>query len=129
MEIFLAVLTNLKILAILSLGLFGVITVVMYGDSAVSKTVHHDDSSYDRRKWDQADAKQKALRKIICYVLIPSAIVACIPDVNELWKVKIGLIKLNMASAENIAKGVEVIERVGRKLECKYLGCEEEKKE
>jgi hypothetical protein len=51
-----------------------------------------------------------------------------IPSVDDLWKVRIGLIKLELASPENLKGAAEVIERIGRKLECKYIGCDEEKK-
>ncbi len=52
-----------------------------------------------------------------------------LPSVEDLWKVRIGMIKLQLASPENIQKGADVIERLGAKLECKYLGCEEKKEE
>lgn len=60
-------------------------------------------------------------------IAVPSLIIACIPTVDQLWKVRIGLIKLELSSPENIKSGAEVIERIGLKLECKYLGCEEKK--
>lgn len=66
-------------------------------------------------------AKKLILPLILCLVL------GCIPSVSEIWKVRIGLIKLQLSSPENIAKGVETIEHIGKKLECKYLGCKEEK--
>lgn len=62
--------------------------------------------------------KQSHLLFIVTFVL---SILACIPDVHELWQVRISLIKLQMASPENVQGGVEAIERVGRELECKYL--------
>ncbi len=54
-------------------------------------------------------------------------IFACIPNADELWKVRIAMIKLELASPENIKDGVQVIEEIGKKLECKYLGCDEKK--
>jgi hypothetical protein len=63
-------------------------------------------------------------------ILIPafiSLLIVCIPSVEDVWKVRIGLVKLQLASPENIQKSTEVIERLGKKLECKYLGCEDKK--
>jgi hypothetical protein len=57
------------------------------------------------------------------------AVLAAIPDVNDLWRARIALVKLELASPENVQKGTEEIARIARRLECKYLGCEEEKKE
>ena len=59
-------------------------------------------------------------------VFVISAALAALPGPEKLWKVRIGLIKLQLASPENIQKGADVIERIGAKLECKYLGCKDE---
>lgn len=64
--------------------------------------------------------------KYVIAILFFGAI-ACVPSVDDLWRVRIGLIKLQLASPENIQKGADVIERVAKKLECKYVGCEEKK--
>lgn len=54
--------------------------------------------------------------------------IANLPTADDLWKVRVSLIKYHLASPENVQKGVETIERIGKKLECKYLGgCEEPK--
>jgi len=55
------------------------------------------------------------------------AVLTAIPDVDDLWRARIALLKLELASPENAQKGIEEIARIARKLECKYLGCEEEK--
>jgi len=60
--------------------------------------------------------------------LIPFVLIALVPSIDDIWKVRIGLIKLQLSSPENIAKGTEEITRIARKLECEYLGCKEEKK-
>jgi hypothetical protein len=54
-----------------------------------------------------------------------------IPSMDELWSVRIGLIKFQLASPEHVQKGAETIERIAKKLECKYVGGSEcsEKKE
>jgi hypothetical protein len=63
-----------------------------------------------------------------------AAIAACIstmfsalPDADDIWRARIALVKLELAAPENAQKGAEEIVRIARRLECKYLGCEEEK--
>lgn len=50
-----------------------------------------------------------------------------IPHPEQLWKVRISLIKYQLASPENIQQGAAAITEIAKKLECKYLGCEEKK--
>ena len=46
------------------------------------------------------------------------------PTHNKILEVKISRIKNEAVSKENVTKGVETLERISKKLECKYLGCE-----
>lgn len=69
---------------------------------------------------------QNHVKKIIVIISI-SGIVGCFPSMEDLWKVRINLIKLELASPENVSKGVDEIGRIAERLECKYLGCEEKK--
>src|ERR1043165_3453297 len=55
-------------------------------------------------------------------VLIVSSLLYCVPSVDDVWKVRVGLLKFQLASPENIEKGTKVIERIAGELECKYLG-------
>lgn len=55
-------------------------------------------------------------------------LIAVTPTVNDIWRIRIGLIKLELSSPENINKASDEIQRIGEKLECKYLGCDKEKK-
>lgn len=55
----------------------------------------------------------------LCFSLLPST--------EDIWKVRIGLIKFQLASPENIKKGTDEIAVIAKKLECKYLGCEDSK--
>lgn len=64
--------------------------------------------------------------KIVIPVILISSLFVSLPNVETLWKVRIGLIKYTLASSDNLEKGVEAIERIGKKLECKYLGCEKD---
>jgi hypothetical protein len=75
----------------------------------------------------QHAASYKRLFKKAAIATAILATFATIPDVNDLWRARIALVKLELASPENVQKGTEAIERIARRLECKYLGCEEEK--
>lgn len=57
-------------------------------------------------------------------ILIPLLLIALMPSVDSLWKIRISLIKLELASPENVRKGTEKITDIAHKLECKYLGCD-----
>lgn len=80
----------------------------------------------------EGDEKQeKWFRSLHKGMVIPgliAALLASVPSVEGMWKVRIGLIKFHLASPENVQKGAEEIIRIGKKLECKYIGCDEEKK-
>lgn len=65
--------------------------------------------------------------RVFLPIAFVSLILAGFPSAEDLWKVRIGLIKLELANPENIKKGSEEIARIAKKLECKYLGCEDEK--
>lgn len=52
------------------------------------------------------------------------SLLTCIPDVDDLVKVRIALIKYQLASPGNVKEATDTIERIGKKLECKYLGCD-----
>ena len=51
------------------------------------------------------------------------------PTHGKMLELKIAKIKNEAVTAENLNKGIEAIERVSRKLECKYLGCKGERNE
>lgn len=55
-------------------------------------------------------------------------IIGAIPSVDEVYKIRISLIKYELSSPENVVKATATIERIGEKLECKYLGCEKDEK-
>lgn len=77
-----------------------------------------------------SEADKAVARRIVVTGLIlwfPSVLLTSVPDVNDLWRVRIGMIKLQLASPENVEKGAQEIIRIGKKLECRYLGCPEEK--
>lgn len=53
---------------------------------------------------------------------------ALMPTHQKILAVKIARIKNEAVSKENVTKGVETLERIGKKLECKYLGCDGDEK-
>lgn len=50
-----------------------------------------------------------------------------LPTHNRILRVKVAKIKNEAVTSENVDSAVDTIERLGKKLECKYLGCEEKK--
>lgn len=56
-------------------------------------------------------------------------ILSATPKAEDLFRVRLALLKWELASPENVNKGVEEIQRIAKKLECKYIGgCTEDKK-
>ena len=81
----------------------------------------------DKEAANAAIAQKIAVR--FSWVTIPFILFAALPSVDELWEVRLGLLKFSLASPENVQKGAEEIGRIAKKLECKYLGgCEEKPK-
>jgi hypothetical protein len=115
LEFILAALENVETMAAICFWLVGVVVLI----TAVMRAV----ALYDGDKSAVA-ACDGLLKRLVPIVLISGPICA-IPNINHLWKIRIALIKYELASPANIEKGAEVIERIGEKLECKYLGCDE----
>ena len=67
---------------------------------------------------------------VIC-VLITGPFYA-LPNMDDLWHVRINMLKFHAVSPANIEKfakhGMPHIERVAKKMECKYLGCPDSEK-
>jgi hypothetical protein len=115
-EIFLASASNFKWLGTLFIVIFSAGFFVV----AVTSGYQGDD--------DFQIVRSKIIWPGILIGFLGGAILS-VPSIDDLWHVRIGLIKLQLASPENIQKGSDVIERLGHKLECKYLGCETKKGE
>lgn len=77
---------------------------------------------------DDAAKFKKILSKIIPFFIL-SLFIAIIPRTDDLWRVRINLIKLSLASPENLTKAASELEKISKGLECKYLNaCESKKK-
>lgn len=70
----------------------------------------------------------KWIKRILVFLCV-GILLAALPSIDDLWKVRIGLIKYQLASPENISKGVDEINRISKLLECKYIGCDDDKTE
>jgi len=61
-------------------------------------------------------------------ILICTIFISFLPTHDRILEVKIAKIKNEALTQANLNKGVEAVERITKKLECKYLGgCEKEK--
>jgi hypothetical protein len=125
LEIALSILGNISGIAcaLSATVLIGLLILTVY---TITNSDPDPECKYDMRDWN----KIKAMWRIVIQMspaFIFIFLLALIPSVDDLWKVRIGLIKLELASPENIQKSTDEITRIAKKLECKYLGCEKEK--
>lgn len=67
-------------------------------------------------------ASFKHLFRRFAFALPVCVVLACVPTLDNLWSVRIALIKYELASPQNVKSATATIERIGKKLECKYLG-------
>lgn len=137
-EVLLALLTNLKefFVPVAFVGLVGALfcTVAHHfcEQDARRRELKQSQDSWDKseiassRAWAEVWTK---LRKISVIILIVTGPVTIIPSLKDLWEVRIALIKLELSSPENVKRGAEEIGRIAKKLECKYLGCNEDSKQ
>lgn len=125
-EIVLAFVSNLTCLFVISAVVSAFASIVLI----ILMAIKMDEATWKSNPTETIRIKEVyaslAFKKALPAFFISIAL-ACIPSVNDIWKVRIGLIKLQLASPENIQKGAEEITRIGKKLECRYLGCDEEK--
>lgn len=119
LEIALAMVENLKQAACVALCIYAVGWFIL----ALFKIDEYSDSQTQRNIKRITMLKKFAPYAFVLFVF------TLLPDVNDIWKVRVGLIKLELTDKTNIQAGVEAIERIGKKLECKYIGGCEDKKE
>lgn len=115
MEVALAFITNLQ-------GLFQVVGGACVVGVVLSCMAFVTSRGDKESKLALSYGKKFALGAIL------TGLISCVPSINDIWKVRIALVKYHLASQANISKSTETIERIAEKLECKYLGCEEKKK-
>src|ERR1700747_2961935 len=98
---------------------FGIVSIILF---LIACGMSMDASEKDNAK-DKKDAENmwKIWKTAFIFTLICVPI-GCLPQVGDLWKVRLSLIKFELASPENIKAGAETIERVAHKIECSYLG-------
>ena len=107
-------------------------TLVALGISLFHKNFEIFDIKENNRRYSNKEPIPplfSGMVKTFTIILIIFLPLTLIPNTDTLWKARIGLIKLSLASPENITKGTEEIGRIAKKLECKYIGCQEEKKQ
>ena len=112
LEIGIAILMNLSELAGI-IVIMGIIGSIFSGGSFLM----HKDLGEER---SAAGALQ--FLKVAALVTLLTLPVALFPSIDDVWKVRVGLLKLELASPENIKSGAEEISRIAKKLECKYFG-------
>lgn len=86
----------------------------------------NDDCSSSDRAWA---ARVFKTTLSITLLVLP---ICCLPSSDNLWRVRVNMVKLQLASPENIEGGVKHIDELAKDLECRYLAhCpkEEKKKE
>lgn len=139
-EILIAVLENVKC-ACAVISIFGIIALVitgigkhlsqceMEGMKAGAAKVWSE-QAWHIRKLSEWTAIYKAWYggfKLALAIVLICGPLAMIPSLTDIWRVRLALLKFELVSPESIKSGAETIERIGKKLECKYLGCEEKK--
>lgn len=63
--------------------------------------------------------------KIILFFIV-GLLFMVVPIGEDVIKARIGRVKYELLNQANINSGLSEIQRIGRKLECKYLGCDED---
>lgn len=72
----------------------------------------------------------KVLRTLIILITtltLLSTIVGSLPTHDRIFELKISKMKNELVTKDNVNKGLDHIERIAEKLECKYLGCNKRK--
>jgi hypothetical protein len=141
-EIVLAALFNLREVLF---GL-GIVFGIVFGIAGVFWFINHaeaeealakaEDPARDRAfflrgaKEDMGKARLGArVMKMTVMPFILGVLCSIAPSPNDLWKLRVALLKLEMASPENVKAAGGHIEEVIKALECKHLGvnCPKEK--
>lgn len=71
--------------------------------------------------YDDPDVMRPWTRRAAIALLIAAPLMP-IPGPENLWELRLSLVKLELSSPENVQKGTEEISRIAKALECKHLG-------
>jgi hypothetical protein len=131
-ELWIAVLMNLSHAS----GFGAVITLIIGLGSAIVAICNRSQANeYTGRECPEKVAEfngyadqAKSLSRALLITFVPLLLLSAVPTVDQLFQIRLGLIKFELASPENVKLGVAAIEEVAKKLECKYLGCPEAQK-
>lgn len=102
---------------LLEYGGLGFVVVLVAAISVIPVFIVTSEMGYDLRL-------KHVLVALIAVFIIGTGI-GLIPTHEKLFRLKISKIKNEAVTKENLSQGIEAIERIGKKLECKYLGCDE----
>ena len=132
-EILLAFLQNFECFSCFVCGAIAIILIVSFvwqfpHKYSFESELHHQENVKLYEKVHSLNQKHfpKMAVSFLFFLLI-----ALTPSINDVWLMRIALIKYQLASPENISKATDEITRIGHLLECKYIGCndkEEQKK-
>lgn len=108
-------------------GIFlGLATTGMF----VATIISVDGDTRERGREDAAKFAQMAKAASVRWLLPAFGfffVLSMIPTTDQMFHIRLNLIKFELASPDNVRKGTEEIANIAKKLECKYLGCEEPK--
>lgn len=119
LEFIVAYLSNLKVLftilaVVTGIG-GGIVTIMAFVATAEN---------------DHAAPYVRTLAKWLVSLFLVTGLVACAPDIDDIWKVRVGFIKFQLASPENIqaivnpeniTKAKEIIASIGQDVYCKHV--------
>ena len=127
LEMLIVILSNIRSLCVgvslISAIVFivSLIAVNICETTCASYTDEEKTKSYNYREYMTWHALwARGYRTSMIFFLI-AILPAMSPSLDDLWKVRINLIKLELASPENVSKGVSEISRIAKELENKYL--------
>jgi hypothetical protein len=76
----------------------------------------------EERPNDKALPTVKYLAKFGAITAVSSWLAFCLPRTGDMWEVRVDLIKLAVASPENIKLGIGRVNQIADEMECKYTG-------
>lgn len=113
-------------------GLFGAAAVIALIATCISLFIWFVTSGPHNSDFD--DAVHAGARKSVWVfgpILVISAIFNSVPSMDDMWRLRLGLMKLEIVNKENLEKLTDHASEVIKSLECKHLGvnCPQPEKE